>query len=221
MKTAKILSTIGIALMLSLLLLASCSSDSDPSDIANNGVPGIYYPDPHDEVPGISYPDYSAPADTTQDDTQQEIQEAPEAAAFPFPFSAYDVHGNHVTAASLGDKDLFFIYFWSTWCPSCIAAMPDLVQMSEEFGDRVGFMSLQGDFFTARDTAVNILNNAGITFPNLPSMHPEFEELVEMLRSGFVPTSVIIDRDGNMVGDQIVGRGVDRFQEAIEYALGR
>ena len=218
MRAIKMLTCTIITLMLSLLLFSSCSSD-DPPDNAQYELNGTVISDASDyeqyEETGISDNNYEPEA--------YEQYESPEASssAFPFPFTAYDLHGNHVTEAVLGDKDMFFVFYWSTWCPSCIQALPELTQLASEFGDRMGFISLQGDFFTARDAGIRIVENAEVPFITVPALHHEFQDLMELLRSGFVPTSVIIDRDGNVIGDQIVGRGLERFQSAIEYALGR
>jgi len=35
-------------------------------------------------------------------------------AAFPFEFSAYDVNGVAVSHGDIGEKEVFFIYLWST-----------------------------------------------------------------------------------------------------------
>jgi len=34
---------------------------------------------------------------------------------FPIEFTAEDLYGNTVTAASFGEKQLYYIYFWGTW----------------------------------------------------------------------------------------------------------
>jgi len=207
--------------MLSLLAFASCSSEPDIPDDVQYEAPGTpdSEPDIEDDAQ-YEEPDMYDYEPDPIDYAQYEESSASDS-AFPFPFSVYDLHGNFVTEEVLGDKDLFFVFYWSTWCPSCVQAMPELAQLAYEFGDRVGFMTMQGDFFTARDAGIRITENAEIPFITVPALHNELQPLRELLRSGFVPTSVIIDRDGNVIGDQIVGRGLERFQEAIEYALGR
>jgi thiol-disulfide isomerase/thioredoxin len=139
---------------------------------------------------------------------------------FPFQFSTVDLHGNQVTEESLGENEAFFVYFWTTWCLSCVQGMPDLARLAGEYDGRVGFISLLGDFETARDTAIRITDNSGVSFVTVNAYHSDFQTLIGMLDSGFVPTSVIIGQDGNAIGGQIVGSGVDRFQTAIESALG-
>jgi len=139
--------------------------------------------------------------------------------SFPFPFSAEDLHGNPVTAATLGEREIFFVYFWTTWCFSCVESMPVLAELADMYGDRVGFITLLGDFDTAQDAAIRITEEAGAPFITANALHSDFQPLMELLNSGFVPTSVIIGRDGNVIGGQIVGGGAERFLVAIHDAL--
>jgi len=140
---------------------------------------------------------------------------------FPFSFTVEDLHGNPVTGASLGDRDIFFIYYWTTWCPACVNGMPGLAELAEEFGDRVGFLSLLGDFDTARDTAIDITEGANAPFITVDAQHPYFADLVQLMQIRFLPTSIIIDAEGNIIGEHIVGSSTDAFRTAIEDALNR
>jgi len=139
--------------------------------------------------------------------------------SFPFSFSTEDLHGNQVTEYSLGEYDFFFVYYWATWCRACINSMPSLTQLAEEFGDRVGFISLLGDFDMSRNAAINITENANIPFITVNALIEELDGLMELLTSGFLPTSVIVDRNGNVIGEQIIGGSMERMQAAINYAL--
>ena len=140
-------------------------------------------------------------------------------ALFPFEFTAEDLHGNIVTHASFGERDIFLLYFWTTWCGACIVAMPDMVNLANEFGDRVGFVSLLGDFETGRRTAIQMTEDLNIPFFTMDANHDDFEIFIHFVQSGFVPTAAIIDIYGNMIGDMIVGGGYARLREAIESAL--
>ena len=141
--------------------------------------------------------------------------------AFPFPFTAEDLRGNLVTEASLGEKDLFFVYYWTTWCPACVNGMPGLSELADEFGDRIGFLSLLGDFGTARDIAIDITDGANAPFITVDAGHPDFADLVQLVQARFLPTSIIIDVYGNIIGEHIVGSSADAFRAAIEDALSR
>jgi len=151
--------------------------------------------------------------------TEPEIAPQPVQGLFPFTFSTEDLRGNTVSDASLGEKDLFFVYFWTTWCPACINSMPSLMDLADEFGDDIGFITLLGDFDIARDTALRITEDA--PFYTVNAYDDDLQPLMQLVQSGFLPTSVIIDANGNVIGEQIVGGGAARLRTAIEDALGR
>ena len=187
---------------------AEPDADEEPGDEESE----VPYAEPGDEEPGES------DAEPAPDITVEPPREG--TFAFPFNFSTEDLYGDTVTHEALGYKEAFFVYLWTTWCPSCVDAMPYLAQLAEAYGDRVGFISLLGDFDTAGDTAIRIKEDAGVPFITVDANYDGLQDLLALVRSGFVPTSVVIGQDGTVVGEQIVGSGIDRFQAAIEYALG-
>ena len=157
--------------------------------------------------------------DSTTDYSPSELALVPFSVSFPFQFSAEDLHGNSVTHSSLGEKELFFVYFWTTWCPACVNGMPGLVELANEYSDRIGFMTLLGDFDTNREVAITITEASDAPFVTVDARHSDFVQLMQLVNSGVVPTSVIIDGYGNVVGEQIIGSRTDVFRTAIEDAL--
>jgi len=162
----------------------------------------------------------ATPAPVPEPDPTPEPELATNTFPFPFEFITEDLHGNQISAATLGEREIFFVYYWTTWCFACVEGIPGLASLAEEFGDRVGFITLLGDFSTASDIALQIVESAGANFPTVNAEHGEFQSLMALLSSGFVPTSVIIDGDGNVIDGQIIGSGTDMFRTAIENALG-
>jgi len=140
---------------------------------------------------------------------------------FPVKFSTLDLSGNTVTEESLGKKEIFFVHYWATWCPPCIREMPELGEIVQKYSDRVGFIGLLDDYDTSRDIAVEIKNASGASFLNVDAYIDEFRGLTRLLDSGYVPTTVIIDSNGNMIGDQIIGAYGLGYAQFIESALNR
>ena len=193
-----------------LFLLVGCNANEQ-----------VIYPALEDEVVATPSPSPS-PVQTNPvqvEEKQMEITLTDNRFPFPFAFITEDVYGNQITEANLGEYEAFFVYFWTTWCPSCVAAMPDLAQLAHDYAGRVGFVSLLGDFNSASDIAIRIKEEAGVYFTTVDANMEALQELRAMLNSGFVPTSVIIGRDGEMIGEPIVGSSVPRFSAAIENAL--
>jgi len=146
---------------------------------------------------------------------------SPEASSFPFRFTAQDLYGDTVTEAALGDKEIFFVHLWATWCPPCIAEMPELGQVVEMYSDRVGFFGLLLDYDTDRDAALRIKESSGANFLNVDANLPDFRELMRLVESGFVPTTILIDREGNVIGDQIIGARGLGYAVDLDAALNR
>ena len=94
---------------------------------------------------------------------------------FPFSFTAADLYGNTVTEDTLGEKRLFFVHLWATWCPPCIAEMPDLSEVVLMFEDEVGFIGLLVDFSTNSSIALEIKEASGTpaSFVNIDVDTPE------------------------------------------------
>lgn len=88
---------------------------------------------------------------------------------------------------------IIFMNMWATWCPPCIAEMPNINKLHQEMGHEVAFVmvSLDEDFETAK--AFN--KRKGYNFPiyALRSNRPA------MYQSSTVPTTYVINAKGQLV----------------------
>jgi thiol-disulfide isomerase/thioredoxin len=139
---------------------------------------------------------------------------------FPFAFSAEDIYGRRVTEKSLGEKEIFFVHYLATWCPPCVREMPDVAKIAKRYGDRVGFIGLLDDFQENKAAARRLSENSGIPFILVDAEDSDFYELLEMVQSGYVPTTILIGRNGNIIGDQIVGAYGLEYASFIDEAIG-
>ncbi|MCL2664384.1 MAG: TlpA family protein disulfide reductase [Defluviitaleaceae bacterium] len=156
-----------------------------------------------------SQKDQSPASDAFQSETGGENADGLQTEAssgFPFAFFAADLYGNPVTEASLGEKEIYFVHYWATWCPPCVAEMPDFPQIIEQYGGRVGFIALVEDYKSNLAGAVKIVESAGIpsSFIMVDESSPGLEPVLSMLRSGYVPTTVLLDNKGNNL-EEIIG----------------
>jgi len=93
---------------------------------------------------------------------------------------------------------VLFINFWATWCPPCIAEMPDIQSLYEKVGDEdIAFFMISVDVRVEK--AKKFVEKKDFTFPvyqlasNLPS---PFEA-----RS--IPTTYVIDQNGKIAVHKI------------------
>jgi len=147
------------------------------------------------------------------------VKKSAETFPFPYKFTAKDLYGNTVTEKSLGEKELFFVHYWATWCGPCVNEMPELAKIAEEYGDRVGFLALLADYGSAAKTAIRIAESSGISFVMVDANTKELQELLKKVQSGYVPTTILIDGEGNIVGEQIIGSYGSGYASYIDEAL--
>ena len=173
--------------------------------------------------------DEPAATEIMQTETVEAIQEyEPEylpaeagltAALFPFEFEVEDLYGNIVTHETMGERELFLLYFWTTLCPMCVNGMPAMAALAEEFYDRMGFVSLLGDFDTGLEAAIRLTEEVNARFFTVDIMHEDLAVLIPFVSSPFVPTSALIDAEGNKIGDMIIGSDINAIRGRIIEAL--
>jgi len=148
-----------------------------------------------------------------------------EAAGMPskFPaFSTKDLDGRAVTDSVFTENEITMINFWATWCPPCVAEMPDLGELAKtllEDSDRKGALIgilLDVDDRGALEKARQILTKSGADFPILrPS-----SEMHSMIRAiDAIPTTIFVDSAGNIVGSAVIGaRSSQAYLQAMSAA---
>ena len=90
--------------------------------------------------------------------------------------------------------------------------------LADEFSDRVGFMTMLISWDSDRDDALAITESVNASFITVDAMNDELEPILDMFTSGFIPETVLIDEDGNVI-ESIVGGNADEYSLAIERAL--
>ena len=123
---------------------------------------------------------------------QPAIDEAtPETA--DYNFMLIDQQGNRKPFADFKEK-VVFINFWATWCPPCIAEMPDINSLYEDQktqGIEFVLISLDDDFQKAKD----FLQKKEFAFPIYQLASP----LPEVYESSAIPTTYVISPEGKIV----------------------
>lgn len=93
------------------------------------------------------------------------------------------------------------VNFWASWCPFCIAEMPDFERVHQRVGDRVAFLGV--DLQDDRSQAVRLAEETGVSY----RLAADPDGVVYAAFGGSaMPTTVFIDADGivrEVVGGQM------------------
>ena len=141
----------------------------------------------------------------------------------PFPeFSEVDTEGNEITSDLFGDYDATIVNFWNNGCGTCIAEMPELEELYQDFQERninlIGVGADSGESQEQLDTAREILEEKGVTYPNV-SPDPEGDFYKDFISEIFTyPTTYVVDSDGNIIGAAIAGNVKDQL-DTVEARL--
>ena len=147
-----------------------------------------------------------------------------------FPaFEGKDLDGNTVKSDELFSANaVTVVNFWFTTCNPCVGELSELESLHQELtkkgGGVIGINSftLGGDG-AAISEAKSVLSKKGVTYPNV--YFPAQGEAGKFVENVFAyPTTYVVDRSGNIVGDPIVGAITDKtqaetLQKLIDQAL--
>ena len=147
-----------------------------------------------------------------------------------FPsFEGKDLDGNEVKSDELFSANaVTVVNFWFTTCSPCVGELSDLDALNQELAKKGGALigvntfTLDGDE-AAISEAKDVLAKKGATYQNV--YFDSDGEAGKFTANIFAyPTTYVIDRDGNIVGEPIVGaiteqKQAETLQKLIDQAL--
>lgn len=134
-------------------------------------------------------------------------------------FETTDLDGNTVSSEELFAAHKYtMVNVWTTWCTYCVREMPELQEMSEALAEQdcavVGILYDSADA-GAVDAAKEIMELAGADFLVLQA--PENVDALFPVQ-GF-PTTFFVDSEGSLVGKEVVGADIARYQAQMDALL--
>lgn len=147
-----------------------------------------------------------------------------------FPsFSGKDLNGNSVTSGSLfSGNSVTVVNFWFTTCGPCVGELGELDALNKKLAQKGGAVvginafTLDGDEAAIAD-AKAVLAKKGATYKNI---YFDSGSAAGKFTNGIYafPTTYVIDRNGGIVGEPIVGAitskaQMDALQKLIDTAL--
>lgn len=162
-------------------------------------------------------------------------------------FSLRDLQGRMVRLADLRGK-VVLINFWTTWCPACVSEMPELIALQKQHADRLAILGVSLDFVPdshghigghpaveeqgrhtegdahqgnpaalkkVREKVARTVKARGINYTILLD---EENEVGGQFNGGELPTTVIVDVNGNVRRRFVGARSLAVFQAMITQA---
>lgn len=174
----------------------------------------------------------SVPAgnDTTTPPDDGSMQKSDDGSMQKFPtFEGKDLDGNTVKSDELFSANaVTVVNFWFTTCNPCVGELSELDALNKELAEKGGSLigvntfTLDGDE-AAISEAKDVLAKKGATYQNV-YFNSDGEAGKFTTNIFAYPTTYVVDRNGNIVGEPIVGaitekNQADKLQKLIDQAL--
>ncbi|WP_299762619.1 TlpA disulfide reductase family protein [uncultured Pontibacter sp.] len=129
-------------------------------------------------------------------------------------FKMVDVQGKQVAFESLKGK-VVFLNIWATWCPPCIAEMPNIQKLYDKVGsDKIAFVMLSVDE-GGMEKVKKFVDKKKYTFP----VYKPASQFPQEFYSNAIPTTFIISLEGKIVAKQ-EGMADYNTPEVVEFLQG-
>ena len=148
---------------------------------------------------------------------------------FP-PFEGSDLDGNPVTSELFKENSVTVVNFWFSSCAPCIAELSELNALNEELKLKGGaVIGINADTIGGDESMImearSILEKKGAMYQNIYfPVESEAGKLTYSITA--FPTTVVVDRNGRMIGEPILG-GINNeaqmkaLQDLIDETLAR
>lgn len=141
-------------------------------------------------------------------------------------FVAKTLSGDSYTQDDLAEVDVTLFNFWATYCAPCIREMPEVAEFVKKLPDNVRIVTVCLDGQGNEEKAEEILAEAGFEGTTLiagVTFEEDAGDFKTLCRNiMYTPTTLVIDADGNIVEDAIIGVQKDlekTYTEAINGCL--
>ena len=151
-------------------------------------------------------------------ENSQVVQASPVAKNIP-NFTTTTITGETVTEKIFSAKKITVVNIWGTFCPPCIAEMPELGNLARALpqdAQLIGLVCDASENSMQIQRAKEILKEAGADFVNIV---PDAQLMKFMENVEAVPTTIFINDKGEVVGEAIIGANVEGYKSELEKLL--
>ncbi|CAH8281546.1 thiol-disulfide isomerase/thioredoxin [Mariniflexile fucanivorans] len=106
------------------------------------------------------------------------------------------------------------INFWATWCPPCIAEMPSMQALYDDYKDQVLFLFVTNDWYSEINPFLK-KNNYTFKVYRPAAEYPEYFDIPT------IPRTFLIDKNSNVIIDEngAVNWNSDKIRNTIDNLL--
>lgn len=131
-----------------------------------------------------------------------------------------------LTSEDFSKNKLTVLNVWATWCPPCVAELPELQKVSEEYKDKEvevigvlhdGIIELGLLDESIIDNANTLMQDKGVSFRViLPDeyLQTEFTDSMQ-----YFPTTFFLDSEGNLVDTVVGANDFESWRKLIDETL--
>ena len=156
---------------------------------------------------------------TADNNSPNTAQASPVAKNIP-NFTAKTITGETVTNEIFASKKITVVNIWGTFCPPCIAEMPELGEMARSLPADAQIIGLVCD--ATEDSVQQIQKAQEITKQSnadFVNIIPDEQLLKFMEGVEAVPTTIFVNSKGEVVGKAIIGADIEGYKNELEKLL--
>ncbi len=124
-----------------------------------------------------------------------------------------NINGEEYNFQSAKGK-VVLVNLWATWCPGCIAEMPSLQALYNDYNDQVEFLFVTNE---EKEKVDAFMQKKGYDFP----VYTELSQTPSLLYSTSIPATYLISKKGEVVINKIgaANWNSDTVRETIDQLL--
>ncbi|MGW9685704.1 TlpA family protein disulfide reductase [Flagellimonas sp. 2504JD1-5] len=105
-----------------------------------------------------------------------------------------DLEGNQINLES-NKGQVILVNLWATWCPPCVAELPSIEKLYQDYGKKVKFVLVTSE---SHEKVMKFLQKKNYDLP----VYLERSQIPYELMSGSIPATYIINKSGKIVVDE-------------------
>ena len=153
------------------------------------------------------------PAEEVKSEVKAEEQTATEGIA---DFTLPDLEGNDVSAYSvIKANKLTIVDFWASWCPPCVAEIPNLKNIYDEYNSKgLGILGVSLDKNV--DAWKGAIDKFKMTWTHVSDLKGWDNAAARQFNVQSIPFMMIVDSEGKVVAQDVRG---EALKEVVEKYL--